>query len=165
MPRRIHEGARQLSRRDFGVSGSLPQRSSGGAAQSGLLDRKPPRCRRAAPKFLETLDAQQRVDEAARITARYLAQGAPVEPLIATFTRAVVREDAEFHTFQMLEAGVRQHEEWRGAEQSRNILIAVARYLAAHSPTQRAQLQTAQIALRLHRGEMLYEEEAETPAA
>lgn len=105
------------------------------------------------------------MDEAARITARYLAQGAPVEPLIATFTRAVVREDAEFHTFQMLEAGVRQHEEWRGAEQSRNILIAVARYLAAHSPTQRAQLQTAQIALRLHRGEMLYEEEAETPAA
>lgn len=116
-------------------------------------------------KFLETLDAQQRVDEAARITARYLAQGAPVEPLIATFTRAVVREDAEFHTFQMLEAGVRQYEEWRGTEQGKNILIAVARYLAAHSPTQRAQLQTAQIALRLHRGEMLYEEEAETPTA
>jgi nitrite reductase/ring-hydroxylating ferredoxin subunit len=116
-------------------------------------------------KFLETLDAQQRVDEAARITARYLAHGAPVEPLIATFTRAVVREDAEFHTFQMLEAGVRQYEEWRGSEQGKNILIAVARYLAAHSPTQRAQLQTAQIALRLHRGEMLYEEEAETPAA
>jgi nitrite reductase/ring-hydroxylating ferredoxin subunit len=116
-------------------------------------------------KFLEALDAQQRVDEAARITARYLAQGDPVEPLIATFTRAVVREDAEFHTFQMLEAGVRQYEEWRGTEQGKNILIAVARYLAAHSPTQRAQLQTAQIALRLHRGEMLYEEEAETAAA
>jgi hypothetical protein len=35
----------------------------------------------------------------------------------------------------------------------------VARFLAAHSPTRRAQLQTAQIALRLHRGESLYEEE------
>jgi hypothetical protein len=104
------------------------------------------------------------VDEAARITARYLAQGHPVEPLLATFTRAVVREDAEFHTFQMLEVGVRQYAEWRGTEQGRNILIAVARYLAAHSPTQRAQLQTARIALRLHRGEMLYEEEVETAA-
>ena len=116
-------------------------------------------------KFLEALDSQQRVDEAARITARYLAQGAPVEPLLATLTRAVVREDADFHTFQMLEAGVQQYEEWRGTAQGTNILIAVARYLAAHSPTQRAQLQTAQIALRLHRGEMLYEEEAETSAA
>jgi nitrite reductase/ring-hydroxylating ferredoxin subunit len=115
-------------------------------------------------KFLEALNAQQRVDEAARISARYLAQGNPVEPLIGTFTRAVVREDAEFHTFQMLEAGMRQYEEWHGTEQGKNILIAVARYLAAHSPTQRAQLQTAQIALRLHRGEMLYEEEAETVA-
>jgi nitrite reductase/ring-hydroxylating ferredoxin subunit len=110
-------------------------------------------------KFLEALNSQQRVGDAARITATYLAQNAPVEPLIATFTRAVVREDADFHTFQMLEAGVQQHEEWRGTEQGKNILIAVARYLAAHSPTQRAQLQTAQIALRLHRGEMLYEED------
>jgi nitrite reductase/ring-hydroxylating ferredoxin subunit len=116
-------------------------------------------------QFLAALDSQLGVEEAARITARYLALGHPVEPLIATFTRAVVREDAEFHTFQMLEAGVRQYEEWRGTEPGRNVLIAVARYLAAHSPTQRAQLQTAQIALRLHRGEVLYEEETETAGA
>ena len=32
------------------------------------------------------------------------------------------------------------------------------RPLAAHAPTQRAQLQTAEVALRLHRGESLYEE-------
>jgi hypothetical protein len=28
-----------------------------------------------------------------------------VQPLIATLARAVLREDAEFHTYQMLEAG------------------------------------------------------------
>jgi hypothetical protein len=37
-------------------------------------------------------------------------------------------------------------------------LIAVARYLAAHSPTERAVLQTADIAQRLMRGGELHEE-------
>jgi hypothetical protein len=44
----------------------------------------------------------------------------------------------------------------RGA--SRHILIAVARYLAAHSPTERAALQTADIARRLMRGGELHQE-------
>lgn len=123
------------------------------------LDDEPTDADELRAKFLAVLDTQQKVDEAARVVARYVSLGHPIEPLIATLTRAVVREDADFHTFQMLEAGVRQYEEWRGTEEGKNILVAVARYLAAHSPTQRAQLQTAQIALRLHRGEALYEEE------
>jgi hypothetical protein len=40
-------------------------------------------------------------------------------------------------------------------------LIAVARYLAAHSPTERAELQTADIAQRLMRGGELHQD---TPA-
>jgi len=52
----------------------------------------------------------------------------------------------------MLEAGVRQFHEWGDCDQGRHILIAVARYLAAHFPTERAQLQTAAIASRLMRG-------------
>jgi nitrite reductase/ring-hydroxylating ferredoxin subunit len=123
------------------------------------LDDEPTDADELREKFLAVLDTQQKVDEAARIVSRYVSLGHPIEPLVATLTRAVVREDADFHTFQMLEAGVRQYEEWRGTEEGKNILIAVARYLAAHSPTQRAQLQTARIALRLHRGESLYEEE------
>ena len=59
----------------------------------------------------------------------------------------------------MLEAGIRQYQEWEGQPEGAQILVAVARYLAAHAPTQRAQLQTAQIALRLHRGDNLYEDE------
>jgi hypothetical protein len=38
----------------------------------------------------------------------------------------------------MLEAGVRQFTEWGDTDEGRHILIAVARYLAAHSPTERA---------------------------
>jgi hypothetical protein len=68
-----------------------------------------------------------------------------------------VREDADFPTYQMVEAAVRQYEEWRGMEHSHHLLIAAARYLAAHAPTQREMLQTAETALRLHRGETLHE--------
>ncbi|MDP6506173.1 MAG: Rieske (2Fe-2S) protein, partial [Planctomycetota bacterium] len=109
--------------------------------------------------FLALLDQRSEVDAAAKLIEQYLRQGHPINPLIDTLTQATVREDANFHTFQMLEAGVRQYFEWEGTPQAREILLAIARYLAAHSPTQRAQLQTAQIALRLHRGEALYEED------
>ena len=69
-----------------------------------------------------------------------------------------VREDAGFHAYQMLEAGVRQFNEWGNSNEGRHILIAVARYLAAHSPTKRAALQTADIARRLLRGGELHQE-------
>ena len=39
-----------------------------------------------------------------------------------------------------------------------NILMAAARYIAAHSPTQREMLQTAEIVQRLQRGEDLHEQ-------
>jgi hypothetical protein len=58
----------------------------------------------------------------------------------------------------MLEAGVRQFLEWGNAAQGRHILIAVARNLAAHSPTERPLLQTADIARRLMRGGELHRE-------
>ena len=63
-----------------------------------------------------------------------------------------------FHTYQMLEAGVRQFTVWGHTDEARHILIAVARYLAAHSPTERAALQTADIAQRLMRGGELHHE-------
>ena len=60
---------------------------------------------------------------------------------------------------QMFEAGVRQYAEWGRGPEGRNILVAVARYLAAHSPTERSRFQTADIARRLHRGGALHEGE------
>jgi len=77
--------------------------------------------------FLTALDRQGVVKTAGRLVARYFMLRHPVEPLIATLTRAVLREDAEFHTYQMLEAGVQQYWEWGESAAGHQILIAVAR--------------------------------------
>jgi hypothetical protein len=108
--------------------------------------------------LLDTFDRQQQIDAAARLVARHLTLGHPPEALIATLAHALLREDAGFHAYQMLEAGVRQFREWGNGDQGGNILIAVARYLAAHFPTQRSLLQTADIARRLMRGGELHRE-------
>ena len=108
--------------------------------------------------LLDAFDRQRQVDLAARLVARYLTLGHSPQALIATLARAVLREDAGFHTYQMLEAGVRQFTAWGDTDSGRHILIAVARYLAAHSPTERAALQTADIARRLMRGGELHQE-------
>ena len=107
--------------------------------------------------LLDAFDRQRQVDQAARLVARHFNRGHPAERLIATLALAVLREDAGFHAYQMLEAGVRQFAVWGDSDEGRHILIAVARYLAAHSPTERAALQTADIARRLMRGGELHE--------
>jgi len=99
------------------------------------------------------LDQQQRVDEAGKLVASYT--GDPVE-LVGTLVTCLLREDRNFHTMQCVEAAVRQHELLGDTLP----LIAAARYLAAHSPTDRSQRQTYDIARRLHRGENLYEDVA-----
>jgi nitrite reductase/ring-hydroxylating ferredoxin subunit len=108
--------------------------------------------------LLDAFDRQRQVDLAARLVARHLTLGHPPQALIATLARAVLREDAGFHAYQMLEAGVRQFTAWGDTDEGRHILIAVVRYLAAHSPTERAALQTADIARRLMRGGELHQE-------
>ena len=106
--------------------------------------------------MLDAFDRQQQISAAARLVARHLILGHPPEALIATLGHALLREDAGFHAYQILEAGVQQFSEWGDCDQGRHILIAVARYLAAHFPTQRALLQTADIASRLMHGEELH---------
>ena len=108
--------------------------------------------------LLDAFDRQRQVDLSARLVARHLTLGHSPQALIATLARAVLREDAGFHAYQMLEAGVRQFTVWGNTDEGRHILIAVARYLAAHSPTERAALQTADIARRLMRGGELHQE-------
>ncbi len=102
--------------------------------------------------LLDAFDRQRQVDQGARLVARHFELGHPPQQLIGALARAVLREDAGFHAYQMLEAGVRQFAVWGDTDEGRHILIAVARYLAAHSPTERAALQTADIARRLMRG-------------
>jgi hypothetical protein len=107
--------------------------------------------------LMDAFDRQHRVDEAGRLVARCVALGHPPDLTIGALAHALLREDAGFHAYQIFEAGVRQFHEWADPEPRRHILIAVARYLAAHSPTERALLQTADIAVRLSRGDQLHE--------
>ena len=109
--------------------------------------------------LLDAFDRQRQVDLSARLVARYLKLGHSPQALIATLAHVALREDAGFHAYQMLEAAVRQFIVWDDTDEGRHILIAAARYLAAHSPTERAALQTADIARRLMRGGELHQEE------
>jgi nitrite reductase/ring-hydroxylating ferredoxin subunit len=107
--------------------------------------------------LLDAFDKQRQVDLAGRLVARHLMLGHSPQALIATLALAVLREDAGFHAYQMLEAGARQFAAWGNTGEGRHVLIAVARYLAAHSPTERGALQTADIARRLMRGVAIHE--------
>ena len=122
------------------------------------LDDLPSDAEMIGAALLDAFDRQRQVDLAARLVARHLTLGHSPQALIATLARAVLREDAGFHAYQMLEAGVRQFTAWGDTDEGRHILIAVVRYLAAHSPTERAALQTADIAQRLMRGGELHQE-------
>jgi hypothetical protein len=87
-----------------------------------------------------------------------LRGGMEPDRLMAALGRSLLREDRNFHTIQAVEAALRHHEFVRGTPAAPVVLVAAARYLAAHAPTARAQGQTYEIAQRLHRGERLYEE-------
>jgi len=104
------------------------------------------------------LGTQAQVDEAAMYVYRYLSLGYPREALLQKLGHVLLREDAEFHSFQMLEAAFHQADEL-DEERAQMTLVAGARYLAAHAPTARALRQTANLALRLHRGEDLSAED------
>jgi nitrite reductase/ring-hydroxylating ferredoxin subunit len=115
-------------------------------------------------KLLDILDQRQQVNEAAGWVAGYLkAKGDPLE-LINTLGHCLLREDADFHSFQMFEAAIAEYDAWQlrsdafANRASETMLLAVTRYLAAHAPTARELSHTARIAWRLHKGERLFEE-------
>jgi len=105
------------------------------------------------------LDRQQQVEEAARLVAGHLYVGGSADDLLAGLGSALLREDRDFHTIQMIEAAFHQYSLQPNPAAASHILVAAARYLAAHAPTLRAQGQTYQIAARLARGDRLFAEE------
>jgi len=110
------------------------------------------------------LDVEQQVNPAGALVWRYLERGHAPSGLLSTLGHVLLREDGEFHSYQTLEAGLALYQELRAerpAEAGR-VLVAVARYLAAHAPTSRAMLQTARTALRLYRGEEIYAAEEDS---
>ncbi len=109
-------------------------------------------------QLLERADVRQQVDEVAQLVSQYLTGAGQPGPLLNTLGRLMLREDAGFHSFQLVDAGFKQFGLRKGSDAGRKVLIGMSRFLAAHSPTPRAVGQTYQIALRLQRGEEIYQE-------
>lgn len=118
----------------------------------GQLDREA-----LSDAFLVLLNRQQQVNQAAALVAGYLNEDGDPDRLLATLGKALLREDRDFHTMQMMEAAFRQYALLRGTPAGAHVLIAAARYLAAHAPTARAQGQTYNLAWRWSLGERIYE--------
>jgi nitrite reductase/ring-hydroxylating ferredoxin subunit len=116
-------------------------------------------------ELLNLLDLRQQVGPAAQWVVDYIHGSGDPGALLNTLGHALLREDAEFHTFQMYEASVAEYNHWLAvtgsfADKAREtMLLACTRYLAAHAPTARELPHTAKIAWRLHKGERLFEEE------
>lgn len=118
-------------------------------------------------ELLSLLDKQQQVNQAGQLVVDYLYNNGKPDWLLAAIGKALLREDRNFHSIQMIEAVFRQYSLAFADEGENNdnnnttrahLLIAAARYLAAHSPTMRSQGHTYQTASQLHNGEHLFEE-------
>ncbi len=105
----------------------------------------------------ELLDRQQQVNAAGTLVGTYLYSGGGSAQLSEMLCKLLLREDRDFHTIQNLAAAVQQYQHWQNHEAGVHILVATARYLAAHAPTMRSQSQTYEIAARLQKGEHIYE--------
>ncbi|MCG8365759.1 MAG: Rieske (2Fe-2S) protein [Pseudanabaenales cyanobacterium] len=107
----------------------------------------------------DLLDRQQQVNAVGVLVGRYLYSGGDPDKLLAILGKLLLREDRDFHTIQNIEAAFRQYQPLRQTQAGAQILIATARYLAAHAPTMRSQGQTYQMADRLHRGDRVFEDQ------
>jgi hypothetical protein len=125
----------------------VPEPNGSEAAPDGLL-----------AELSTLLDERQKVDASGALVANYLYSGGDADRLLAVMGSLLLREDRNFHTIQAIEAAFRQYALLRDTTVGAHVLVAAARYLAAHSPTMRSQGQTYDIARRLSRGEILYEE-------
>lgn len=124
----------------------------------GATDRDPAEIREA---LLETFDEQGRIDRAGELVNEHFDAGGDPAALKRTLGTGLLREDANFHTLQNVEAAFTQFDRADRDGDRRVALVATARYMAAHFPTRREAEQTYTIADRLHRGESIHESAAE----
>ncbi|MGB7557989.1 MAG: Rieske (2Fe-2S) protein, partial [Nitrososphaeraceae archaeon] len=116
-------------------------------------------------ELLSLLDKQQQVNQAGQLVVDYLYNNGKPDRLLAAIGKALLREDRSLHSIQMIEAAFRQYSLLSANDYENNgnsttgvhILVAAARYLAAHSPTMRSQGHTYQTANQLYHGEHLFE--------
>ena len=125
----------------------IPETGPGPVDEAGLLS-----------QLAEQMNVRQQVEEVSHLVSGYITGSGNDDALLAALGRGMLVEDAGFHSFQIVDAGFNQYQARRGTESGRHVLIGMARFLAAHSPTPRSVGQTFQIALRLQRGEEIFRE-------
>ncbi|MCH8905660.1 MAG: Rieske 2Fe-2S domain-containing protein [Candidatus Heimdallarchaeota archaeon] len=108
-------------------------------------------------ELLDLLNRQQQVNRSATLVASHLQSSEDSKLVLAGLGSGLLREDRSFHSLQIIEAAFRQHKLANDKEEGINFLVAGARFLAAHSPSRRAQGQTYKIATKLFRREEIYE--------
>ena len=100
----------------------------------------------------------QKVYEAEILVNQYLEDGHDIARLKQTIAHIMLREDAELHMFQVLEAALRHYDLSDDPEEKRMHLLAATRYITAQK-VMKGILWSTENAERLQRGEMLSERE------
>jgi len=108
-------------------------------------------------RFLEFADFQK-VWEAELLVNEYLDLGYDVSALRKTLAHIMLREDAELHMFQVLEAAYRHYDITDDPEEKRIHMLAATRYITAQKVMKNI-LWSTENAERLQRGELLSDRE------
>ena len=105
------------------------------------------------------------VDRAGGIVRNAILTVTPQADVVGALTRAVLAEDAGFHWYQIVEAASRQAAGWpEGSIEAATVLAGAARFLAAHTPTRRELPTVIRTAVRLRRGDDLFDADAAVSA-
>lgn len=100
----------------------------------------------------------QKVYEAEILVNQYLEEGHDITKLRQTLAHILLREDAELHMFQVLEAAYRHYDLSADPEEKRMHLLAATRYITAQK-LMKGILWSTENAERLQRGELLSQRE------
>ncbi len=109
---------------------------------------------------LQELADFQKVQEAELLVNHYVRDGNDMGALWRGLTHILLREDAELHMFQVLEAALRHFDLADDAEEKRIHLLAATRYITAQK-VMKAILWSTENAEKLQRGEMLSDRQDE----
>ena len=107
---------------------------------------------------LPTAMDSKALDAAADAVYAYVQGGHEPKRLLEVLALTMLREDAGFHMYQTIDASVKLFEQLKDRDDGYVVLAASARFIAAHAATPRSLRQTSDNAIRLSRGEALYEE-------
>ncbi len=102
----------------------------------------------------------QKVAEAEVLVSQYLEEGRDITKLRHALAHIMLREDAELHMFQVLEAAFRHYDLSDDPEEKRVHLLAATRYITAQKVMKNI-LWSTENAERLQRGDLLSEREDE----